>query len=38
MKEYQEKNQKPTVVEEPIKPVQPETIKPEVKSDVKKRK
>jgi hypothetical protein len=38
MKEYQEKNQKPTVVEEPIKPVQPETIKPEVKSDVKKKK
>ena len=40
MKEYQEKNQKPTVVEEPIKPVQPETIKPSepIKSDVKKKK
>ena len=38
MKEYQEKNQKPTVVEEPIK--QPEPIKHSepIKSDVKKKK
>ena len=40
MKEYQEKNQKPTVVEEPIKLVQPDPIKPSepIKSDVKKKK
>ena len=38
MKEYQEKNQKPTVVEEPIKPeVKPE-VKQEVKSEVKKKR
>ncbi len=38
MKEYQEKNQKPTVVEEPIK--QPEPIKHSepINSDVKKKK
>jgi protein TonB len=40
MKEYQEKNQKPTVVEEPIKLVQPDPIKPSepIKSDAKKKK
>ena len=38
MKEYQEKNQKQTVIEEPIKPdVKPE-IKAEVKSEVKKKR
>jgi spore germination cell wall hydrolase CwlJ-like protein len=37
MKEYQEKNQKPTVVEEPIKPSE-QVVKPEIKSDVKKKK
>ena len=42
MKEYQEKNQKPTVVEEPIKQeviseIKAE-IKPEVKSEVKKKR
>ena len=38
MKEYQEKNQKPTVVEEPIKPDKPALSAAEVKSDVKKKK
>ena len=49
MKEYQEKNQKQTVIEEPIKPapsglrppavheVKPE-VKPEVKSEIKKKR
>jgi hypothetical protein len=42
MKEYQEKNQKQTVIEEPIKPdVKPDVksdVKPEVKSEVKKKR
>ena len=38
MKEYQEKNQKPTVVEEPIKPDVKSDVKPEVKSDVTTKK
>ena len=37
-KEYEEKNQKPTVVEEPIKPQDISEIKPEVKSEVKKKR
>ena len=38
MKEYQEKNQKPTVVEEPIKQEVKTEVKSEVKSEVKKKK
>jgi hypothetical protein len=38
MKEYQEKNQKPTVVEEPIKQEVKAEVKSEVKSEVKKKK
>ena len=37
-KEYEEKNQKPTVVEEPIKHEVKQEIKPEVKSEVKKKR
>ena len=37
-KEYEEKNQKPTVVEEPIKPQVISEIKAEVKSEVKKKR
>ena len=37
-KEYEEKNQKPTVVEEPIKPQVISEIKAEVKQEVKKKR
>ena len=37
-KEYEEKNQKPTVVEEPIKHEVKQEIKAEVKSEVKKKR